>query len=590
MNTGRPQTDQRPGSMSFGASGFIHGMLLAWLVLAAANTPRETPKSLYDLEIRPYEDHIVWYNLREKLPDITPVALPEIDKPKPVRAARKFQQTLISGAKDDARAPQFIATDAPPVEFPKPLPLPNAIAAAPPPKPKLFIPPELMPEEAKTPSLPDSPRALAKSDPAADPLHARAPAPQPLPFRPPEEKPAVAADKPRLPDAPKVSAAAPGETPSPITAAAPKPKPLAFHEPPPLPRPRNAAALTLPESPRVATPGPAASSSPLGNTAPRPQPRAFQAPSAAAAKPPTQPALPDAPAGGVAASPASAGMPRIPRQFSSPSRRDAPQPARASLTDAAPAVTDPGASSKQSFVIAGLDPAKSAEIPDRPPSHDAAFSAATEVRPGTGTAATNENSAVVVPSLTAGGGVHDSLPTRAPAATPSARARLLAELRTPLDSHLGPVPGDPAPKAARVSSSPDPRMSGRVVYTMAIQMPNVTSYSGSWMVWFAEHVPEPGSPAADVRPPVPLHVVHPAYIRSAADAGIEGVIRLAGVIGKDGHMRDVELLSGIDSRLDNSAQEALAKWLFEPAQRNGTPIDVDAVFEVPFHLAPKPLR
>jgi outer membrane biosynthesis protein TonB len=50
----------------------------------------------------------------------------------------------------------------------------------------------------------------------------------------------------------------------------------------------------------------------------------------------------------------------------------------------------------------------------------------------------------------------------------------------------------------------------------------------------------------------------------------------------------IELLRGVDNRLDQSAVEALGKWLFEPAMRDGAPIEVDAVFEVPFRLAPKP--
>jgi hypothetical protein len=33
--------------------------------------------------------------------------------------------------------------------------------------------------------------------------------------------------------------------------------------------------------------------------------------------------------------------------------------------------------------------------------------------------------------------------------------------------------------------------------------------------------------------------------------------------------------------------ESLAKWEFEPAVRDGEAVDVDAVFEIPFRLAPK---
>jgi TonB family protein len=203
-------------------------------------------------------------------------------------------------------------------------------------------------------------------------------------------------------------------------------------------------------------------------------------------------------------------------------------------------------------------------------------------------AASSESATLVVPGLTAGGGVPDALPTVAPAPEVSARGRLLAELRSPITPGPLATPGPGAPKALRVSAAPDPRLEGRVVYAMAIQMANVTSYSGSWMVWFAERIPQPGAPPASVRPPEPRHKVDPAYIRSAVDQRIEGVVKLAAVICKDGRVDRIELLSGIDNRLDESAVEALGKWLFVPALRDGAPIEVDAVFEVPFRLAPKP--
>ncbi len=117
-------------------------------------------------------------------------------------------------------------------------------------------------------------------------------------------------------------------------------------------------------------------------------------------------------------------------------------------------------------------------------------------------------------------------------------------------------------------------------------MPNVTSYSGSWIVWFAEREPIPGQ-FPDVHPPSPLRKVDPKYIAAAAAEKVEGKVRLAAVIRKDGHVDTVELLQHLDSRLDRSAAEALAKWEFEPALRNGAPVDVDAVFEIPFHLAPR---
>jgi TonB family protein len=133
-------------------------------------------------------------------------------------------------------------------------------------------------------------------------------------------------------------------------------------------------------------------------------------------------------------------------------------------------------------------------------------------------------------------------------------------------------------------------LAGRVVYSIAIQMPNVTSYSGSWQVWFAEHEPLPGSPEVDMDPPDPLHKVDPKYVASAAADHVQGVVRLSGVIRKDGRVDGIRLLRHLDERLDRTAEEALSKWEFAPALRNGKPVDVDAVFEIPFHLAPRLAR
>jgi TonB family protein len=300
--------------------------------------------------------------------------------------------------------------------------------------------------------------------------------------------------------------------------------------------------------------------------------------------------LPEAPASPGAPSANSASAPRIPRRFTAPPGKGEAQVQPPEIDSAAPAVTSPTASGSESFAIAGLDPAKFKEIPAPPASHAAGFSGAPEPHADTGAAGSNEKASLVVPRLTAGGGAPDPLPTIAPAAEVAARGRLLAELRSPLTSHLPAPTGPGDPKPLRVSSAPDPRMEGREVYTMAIQMPNVTSFSGSWMVWFAERIPEPGAAPAVIRPPVPRHKVDPAYVRTAVDERVEGVVRLAAVIEKDGRVDQVELLRGVDARLDATAAEALGKWIFEPALRNGTPIAVDAVFEVPFRLAPKPSR
>jgi TonB family protein len=120
-------------------------------------------------------------------------------------------------------------------------------------------------------------------------------------------------------------------------------------------------------------------------------------------------------------------------------------------------------------------------------------------------------------------------------------------------------------------------------------MPNITSYQGSWILWFAERE-RTARQARGLRPPVPLHKVDPKYIPAAIDERIQGKVRLSAIIRVDGRVDQVELLRGVDPRLDLSATEALLKWEFAPAERDGKALAVEVVVEIPFQLAPRAAR
>ena len=145
------------------------------------------------------------------------------------------------------------------------------------------------------------------------------------------------------------------------------------------------------------------------------------------------------------------------------------------------------------------------------------------------------------------------------------------------------------PGIEQVPSAPDPRFSGRIIYMVAIQMPNVTSYIGSWTMWFADREPMPGQ-VREMRAPVPTRKVDPKYVASAAAERVEGKVLLAAVIRRDGHVDSISVLQHLDDRLDFSATRALEKWQFEPARRDGRSVDVDAIFEIPFRLEPLATR
>lgn len=257
----------------------------------------------------------------------------------------------------------------------------------------------------------------------------------------------------------------------------------------------------------------------------------------------------------------------------------APPPAPGALPMSGPSL------SALNMAVVGLNPGpKDAPLPTA--SHAAQFSAGQKLNPNGGAGPGNPNASLTVPDLMVRGGTSDA---RAAAALLAANrvAPTSAENLRGLSRYGTTAENTPAPRppGTRVSSAPNPIFDGKEVYSMAIQMPNITSYSGSWLMWYAARgIDQRTKPLA---PPVAFHKVDPKYIATAVQEGIEGRVQVICVINREGHVEHVELVRGLDPRLDQTAMEALSKWVFRPASRSGEPVDVDVMVEIPFRLAPK---
>jgi hypothetical protein len=303
------------------------------VILGGAATP-ERRKSIYDQEIRPNEKKLIWYSLRDKLPEISP---PDAaSDARPPRAREKAPQTMVSGKTDDAQPSQLIWSPAPEVAAPKATPLPNVIAVAPPPK---LVRPFVAP-----------------------------------PIEPPPVRPA-----PVLPEAPRVASASVPNVAMPVPGAGAKPQPRAF-TPPPDARMQRQAALQLPEAPTtsaVVEPN----ALPFSGAGPKPQPRAFVAPASARPAPGAPVALPAAPDLANAAAPA-ANLAKVPRAFLAPPSRPAPTGQAPGISAEAPTVAgSPAVSAEATMAIVGLNPAKTTDLPPPPGSRAANFSAGPVPRP-----------------------------------------------------------------------------------------------------------------------------------------------------------------------------------------------------------------
>ena len=66
---------------------------------------------------------------------------------------------------------------------------------------------------------------------------------------------------------------------------------------------------------------------------------------------------------------------------------------------------------------------------------------------------------------------------------------------------------------------------------------------------------------------------------------VSGTVILYAIIHADGTVGNVRVLRGVDERLDQFASQAIAQWQFQPAMKNGSPVDVEATFQIPFRPA-----
>jgi TonB family protein len=194
-----------------------------------------------------------------------------------------------------------------------------------------------------------------------------------------------------------------------------------------------------------------------------------------------------------------------------------------------------------------------------------------------------------------------------------------------------PVAGEPGPKRTNsysvnpnlIANARPPHLSARTVqpqsesklseveravfgnrkyYSLSLNMPNLNSAGGSWIIRFAALKPDlnstgPYSRVAagngssadphtdDISAPSATRKVDPAYPLELMRQNVGGTVILYGVIHADGTVGNVRVLQSVDERIDRFAGEAIAKWQFEPATKNGSPVDVEATFWIPFKPA-----
>lgn len=97
----------------------------------------------------------------------------------------------------------------------------------------------------------------------------------------------------------------------------------------------------------------------------------------------------------------------------------------------------------------------------------------------------------------------------------------------------------------------------------------------------------PSSPVAlapDMEPPRLVTRVSPEYPAIAIRARLEGRVVVQAVIGEDGSVEDVEVLTASSPVFTEAAAAAVRAWKYRPALQNGRPVKVYFTVRVEFRL------
>lgn len=143
--------------------------------------------------------------------------------------------------------------------------------------------------------------------------------------------------------------------------------------------------------------------------------------------------------------------------------------------------------------------------------------------------------------------------------------------------------GPPNFAALPPGTPPEQIFSSHRMYSMNVNMPNLNSVTGSWIIHFSElHLPGVSRTSGVVTAPDPLRKVDPKYPQDLINEHVEGEVILYGVIRPDGNVDSIQLVRSLDKQLDANAIEAFSQWKFRPATKDGQPVALEAIVHIPF--------
>jgi hypothetical protein len=262
----------------------------------------------------------------------------------------------------------------------------------------------------------------------------------------------------------------------------------------------------------------------------------------------------------------------------------APQPAVPAMTfprlsapppkDAPEALTAHSGNARADIAVASVHPSENANVPVPNGERPGRFSKA----PTAGAAASGDADAtasLTVPDLT----IRNPKPEPAPVGPPTKEIRYADLVRSiPVSTFSAPL----RPASRNIPQAMEAQFRGRNVYTIVIPMEHMPIYSGDWIMWFSDRESKIEETPVMLAP-VPYRKLElvgqpPSSDRTGAR------VQLAALLGKGGRLSGITLLTKTSPAVQRAVLQDMTSWEFQPAARNGAPVDSDVVLEIPFNL------
>jgi len=92
----------------------------------------------------------------------------------------------------------------------------------------------------------------------------------------------------------------------------------------------------------------------------------------------------------------------------------------------------------------------------------------------------------------------------------------------------------------------------------------------------------------ETTPPQLIYSTAAPYTLTGMKEGIEGTVVLIILVRRDGSVGPANVSEGLEPSLDRSAQRAVRRWRFTPAERNGKPVEAVVEVRITFELPKNP--